>query len=142
MAQAAVAVAVIDRPILEQIAKMGKPRSGTSRYPPAANVGWETIVQGYGKPAGIEGRVKVIRAQIEASTSDDDEEKLQERLAKLVGGMAGHYGAADQIQGWVPGNGGPPFVFVREGHASDQQDFLTAVSATSPSEASESQLCR
>ncbi|MGE5175169.1 MAG: chaperonin GroEL, partial [Hyphomicrobiales bacterium] len=47
-----------------------------------------TIVEGYGKPADIEGRVKVIRAQVEESTSDYDKEKLQERLAKLVGGVA------------------------------------------------------
>ena len=47
-----------------------------------------TIVEGYGKPGDIEGRVKVIRAQIEESTPDYDKEKLQERLAKLVGGVA------------------------------------------------------
>ena len=47
-----------------------------------------TIVEGSGKPADIEGRVKVIRAQIEETTSDYDKEKLQERLAKLVGGVA------------------------------------------------------
>jgi chaperonin GroEL len=47
-----------------------------------------TIVEGYGKPSEIEGRVKVIRAQVEESTSDYDKEKLQERLAKLVGGVA------------------------------------------------------
>ena len=47
-----------------------------------------TIVEGDGKPSEIEGRVKVIRAQIEETTSDYDKEKLQERLAKLVGGVA------------------------------------------------------
>jgi chaperonin GroEL len=47
-----------------------------------------TIVEGAGKPADIEGRVKQIRAQIEETTSDYDREKLQERLAKLVGGVA------------------------------------------------------
>ncbi len=47
-----------------------------------------TIVEGYGKPAEIEGRVKQIRAQVEETTSDYDKEKLQERLAKLVGGVA------------------------------------------------------
>jgi chaperonin GroEL len=47
-----------------------------------------TIVEGAGKPAEIEGRVKQIRAQIEETTSDYDREKLQERLAKLVGGVA------------------------------------------------------
>jgi len=47
-----------------------------------------TIVEGYGKPADIEGRVKQIRTQIEDTTSDYDREKLQERLAKLVGGVA------------------------------------------------------
>jgi chaperonin GroEL len=47
-----------------------------------------TIVEGHGKPAHIEGRVKQIRAQVEETTSDYDREKLQERLAKLVGGVA------------------------------------------------------
>jgi chaperonin GroEL len=47
-----------------------------------------TIVDGAGKPAAIEGRIKQIRAQIEETTSDYDREKLQERLAKLVGGVA------------------------------------------------------
>ncbi len=47
-----------------------------------------TIVDGAGKKEDIEGRVKQIRAQIEETTSDYDREKLQERLAKLVGGVA------------------------------------------------------
>ncbi len=47
-----------------------------------------TIVEGSGKSAEIEGRVKEIRSQIEKTTSDYDREKLQERLAKLVGGVA------------------------------------------------------
>src|SRR5271165_66579 len=47
-----------------------------------------TIVEGKGKHADIEGRVREIRAQIEKTTSDYDKEKLQERLAKLVGGVA------------------------------------------------------
>ena len=47
-----------------------------------------TIIEGAGKQADIEGRVKQIRAQIEETTSDYDREKLQERLAKLVGGVA------------------------------------------------------
>jgi chaperonin GroEL len=47
-----------------------------------------TIVEGKGKRADIEGRVKQIRAQVEETTSDYDREKLQERLAKLVGGVA------------------------------------------------------
>ncbi|GIX46203.1 MAG: 60 kDa chaperonin [Candidatus Tectimicrobiota bacterium] len=47
-----------------------------------------TIVEGAGSPADIEGRVKQIRTQIEETTSDYDREKLQERLAKLVGGVA------------------------------------------------------
>jgi chaperonin GroEL len=47
-----------------------------------------TIVEGGGTSAAIEGRVKQIRAQIEDTTSDYDREKLQERLAKLVGGVA------------------------------------------------------
>jgi len=47
-----------------------------------------TIVEGYGTPQKIEARVKQIRVQIEETTSDYDREKLQERLAKLVGGVA------------------------------------------------------
>jgi chaperonin GroEL len=47
-----------------------------------------TIVEGAGRTSAIEGRVKQIRAQIEETTSDYDREKLQERLAKLVGGVA------------------------------------------------------
>ena len=47
-----------------------------------------TIIEGGGTQPAIEGRVKQIRAQIEETTSDYDREKLQERLAKLVGGVA------------------------------------------------------
>jgi chaperonin GroEL len=47
-----------------------------------------TIVEGAGSSEAIQGRVKQIRAQVETSTSDYDKEKLQERLAKLVGGVA------------------------------------------------------
>jgi chaperonin GroEL len=47
-----------------------------------------TIIEGNGKHADIEGRVKQLRVQIEETTSDYDREKLQERLAKLVGGVA------------------------------------------------------
>ena len=47
-----------------------------------------TIIEGGGSTQAIEGRVKQIRAQIEETSSDYDREKLQERLAKLVGGVA------------------------------------------------------
>src|SRR5512136_1077933 len=47
-----------------------------------------TIVEGAGKASAIEGRIKQIRVQIEETTSDYDREKLQERLAKLAGGVA------------------------------------------------------
>jgi chaperonin GroEL len=47
-----------------------------------------TLVEGAGKAQGIEGRIKQIRAQIDETTSDYDREKLQERLAKLAGGVA------------------------------------------------------
>src|SRR5207244_257694 len=47
-----------------------------------------TIIEGSGKQGDIEGRVKTIRAQVEDTSSDYDREKLQERLAKLVGGVA------------------------------------------------------
>src|SRR3990167_132052 len=58
-----------------------------------------TIIDGAGKKADIEGRVKQIRAQIEETTSDYDKEKLQERLAKLVGGVAViNVGAATEVE--------------------------------------------
>ena len=47
-----------------------------------------TIVEGVGRKADIEGRIKQIRQQIEETTSDYDKEKLEERLAKLAGGVA------------------------------------------------------
>src|SRR5256886_1437393 len=48
----------------------------------------ESVVEGAGKSSTIEGRIKQIRAQIDETTSDYDREKLQERLAKLAGGVA------------------------------------------------------
>ena len=47
-----------------------------------------TIIEGAGSPTALEGRVKQLRTQVEDSSSDYDREKLQERLAKLVGGVA------------------------------------------------------
>src|SRR4030043_1362856 len=88
-----------------------------------------TIVEGAGEPAKIQGRVKQIKTQIDETTSDYDREKLQERLAKLVGGGGGiNVGAATETEmkekkarvedalnatraageeGIVPGGGGP-----------------------------------
>ncbi len=58
-----------------------------------------TLIDGAGKKTDIEGRIKQIRAQIEETTSDYDREKLQERLAKLVGGVAViKVGAATEIE--------------------------------------------
>jgi len=58
-----------------------------------------TVIDGGGQQADIEGRVKVIRQQIEESTSDYDKEKLQERLAKLSGGVAVvKVGAATEVE--------------------------------------------
>ncbi|SOZ63172.1 chaperone Hsp60 (GroEL), part of GroE chaperone system [Cupriavidus taiwanensis] len=57
------------------------------------------IIDGAGDAAGIEGRVKQIRAQIEEATSDYDREKLQERVAKLAGGVAViKVGAATEVE--------------------------------------------
>ena len=58
-----------------------------------------TIVNGKGKKAGITSRINQIKAQIETTTSDYDREKLQERLAKLAGGVAVlHVGAATEVE--------------------------------------------
>jgi chaperonin GroEL len=58
-----------------------------------------TVVNGQGDPEGIKVRVSQIKAQMEATTSDYDKEKLQERLAKLAGGVAVLYvGAASEIE--------------------------------------------
>ena len=58
-----------------------------------------TIIDGAGDKAGIEGRVKNIRTQIEEATSDYDKEKLQERVAKLAGGVALiRVGAATELE--------------------------------------------
>src|SRR5438094_334857 len=58
-----------------------------------------TIVEGKGKHSEIEGRVKEIRGQVDKTTSDYDREKLQERLAKLVGGVAViKVGAATEVE--------------------------------------------
>jgi chaperonin GroEL len=58
-----------------------------------------TIVDGAGEKAEIKGRIETIRKQVEESTSDYDREKLQERLAKLVGGVAViHVGAATEVE--------------------------------------------
>ncbi len=57
------------------------------------------IVEGAGKSADIQGRIEMIRHQIEASTSDYDREKLEERLAKLAGGVAQvNVGAATEVE--------------------------------------------
>src|SRR3989442_521904 len=68
-------------PVLEQVARLGRPLLIIDKDN-------TTIVEGGGSSAAIEGRVKQIRAQIEDTTSEYDREKLQERLAKLVGGVA------------------------------------------------------
>jgi len=58
-----------------------------------------TIIEGNGKSSDIQGRVKQIRRQIDETTSDYDREKLQERLAKLAGGVAVvHVGAATEAE--------------------------------------------
>jgi chaperonin GroEL len=58
-----------------------------------------TVVNGAGKKAAIQGRIEQIKAQIETTTSDYDKEKLQERLAKLSGGVAILYiGAATEVE--------------------------------------------
>ena len=74
-----------DRPQARQ-----RRRSRTSAAPAASSSTKDdtTFVEGHGDEAAIKGRVEQIRAQIETTTSDFDREKLQERLAKLAGGVA------------------------------------------------------
>jgi chaperonin GroEL len=58
-----------------------------------------TVIDGAGKKADIEGRIKQLRSQIEETTSDYDREKLQERLAKMIGGVAViNVGAATEVE--------------------------------------------
>jgi len=76
-----------------RIEQLGKARRVT------VNKDDTTIVEGAGKAADIQGRIKAIRAQIEETTSDFDREKLQERLAKLAGGVAViKVGAATEVE--------------------------------------------
>jgi chaperonin GroEL len=65
-----------------QISDLGRARRVT------ANKDETTVVEGYGKDSEIQARIKAIKAQVEETTSDYDREKLQERLAKLSGGVA------------------------------------------------------
>src|SRR5205823_11623512 len=72
---------------LDKIAKQVKDKDNT------------TIVEGEGRNSEIQGRITQIRRQIEETTSDYDREKLQERLAKLAGGVAViHVGAATETE--------------------------------------------
>ncbi|HEX5414718.1 MAG TPA: chaperonin GroEL [Chloroflexota bacterium] len=76
-----------------QISDLGRARRVT------ANKDETTIVEGYGNDAEIQSRVKAIKAQVEETTSDYDREKLQERLAKLSGGVAViKVGAATEVE--------------------------------------------
>jgi chaperonin GroEL len=108
-----------------------------------------TIVGGSGKKEGISGRVNQIKAQIETTTSDYDKEKLQERLAKLAGGVAVLYiGAATEVEmkekkdrvddalhatraaveeGIVPGGG---VAFIRAIESLDKQQGINADETT------------
>lgn len=70
-----------------QLAKVGLAQLGGAKRV-VIDKDTTTIIEGKGQPNDIAGRVKTLRTQVEASTSEYDREKLQERLAKLVGGVA------------------------------------------------------
>ena len=80
----------------------GKGRTGRSRPAPRKSRSSKentTIIDGAGKPDAIKARVEQIRKQIEEATSDYDKEKLQERVAKLAGGVAViKVGAATEVE--------------------------------------------
>jgi chaperonin GroEL len=76
-----------------QVSDLGRARRVT------ANKDETTIIEGHGKESEIQARIKAIKAQIEETTSDYDREKLQERLAKLSGGVAViKVGAATEVE--------------------------------------------
>src|SRR5258708_14243620 len=76
-----------------QLADLGRGRRVTSTKDET------TIIEGHGNEAEIQGRVKAIKSQVEETTSDYDREKLQERLAKLSGGVAViKVGAATEVE--------------------------------------------
>jgi len=76
-----------------QVSDLGRARRVTS------NKDETTVVEGYGNEAEIQSRIKAIKAQVEDTTSDYDREKLQERLAKLSGGVAViKVGAATEVE--------------------------------------------
>src|SRR5207247_9438462 len=76
-----------------KIEQLGKARRVT------VNKDDTTIVEGAGKTEAIQGRIKALKAQIEETTSDYDKEKLQERMAKLAGGVAGiKVGAPTEVE--------------------------------------------
>src|SRR5258708_6049397 len=76
-----------------QLADLGRARRVTSTKDET------TIIEGHGNEAEIQGRVKAIKSQVEETTSDYDREKLQERLAKLSGGVAViKVGAATEVE--------------------------------------------
>jgi chaperonin GroEL len=76
-----------------QLADLGRARRVTSTKDET------TIIEGHGNEGEIQGRVKAIKAQVEETTSDYDREKLQERLAKLSGGVAViKVGAATEVE--------------------------------------------
>jgi chaperonin GroEL len=90
-----------------------------------------TIVEGYGQPGEIQARIKQIKTQIDETTSDYDREKLQERLAKLSGGVAViKVGAATEVELKENAASVAGMILTTEALVTDRAEELSALRST------------